>query len=215
MTTLSMPVIVAESNGLFQLMARWLTTAVLATLTTAALFYIMQQLIATDYQEPIETLPLPVSEIFKEDDVIDIEYEDVPEQIEVVPPPETMEIKLSVDTTPHDGTDLGIEFVPVDEDDLGYGNPFGNHVVPLAKVSPKYPLYPLQRGIEGYVVVRFDVSAIGFTENIQVLTSVPEGTFDRSAIRAVEKWRYKTPEVDGNPQGQRNITEKISFTLQK
>ena len=69
-------------------------------------------------------------------------------------------------------------------------------VVPYLQLQPDYQRRALMRGIEGYVDLAFDVTAAGATTNIRVIEAQPEGIFERSAIRAVAKLKYKMPITD-------------------
>ena len=88
-------------------------------------------------------------------------------------------------------------------------------VVPYLKLQPEYPSRALTRGIQGYVDLAFDITAAGTTSNIRVLQAQPEGIFERAAIRALEKWKYRVPIVDDRPQGQVDMMTRMSFELEK
>ena len=53
-----------------------------------------------------------------------------------------------------------------------------------------YPLEAAEKGIEGFVRMAFNINQRGKVDNIEVLKSVPEGVFDREAVRALAKWKY-------------------------
>ena len=91
----------------------------------------------------------------------------------------------------------------------------GNQLLPYLKVAPQYPTRALSRGIEGFVDVYFNVSAIGRTENISVTYSEPSSVFDRASIKAVGQWKYKPRHVDGAPVATYGLKERIRFTIEK
>ena len=66
-------------------------------------------------------------------------------------------------------------------------------------VEPKFPRRALDQGLEGWVDVRFLVTAEGETAEIEVLDAEPGGAFDEAAVDAVERWRFKPRRVDGEP----------------
>ncbi|MCP5045038.1 MAG: energy transducer TonB [bacterium] len=70
--------------------------------------------------------------------------------------------------------------------------------VPLVRVEPTYPPRAQRAGIEGHVDLRFDITAAGTVEDVEVIAAKPPGVFDREAIRAVRKWRYN-PTLQANP----------------
>lgn len=95
------------------------------------------------------------------------------------------------------------------------GNISDGDYLPIVKVAPQYPRRAAQRGIEGYVVVEFSVNKAGVVIDPVVVESEPEGVFDRAAINAAKKFKYKPRIVDGQAievQGVRNI---IRFQLDK
>lgn len=58
-----------------------------------------------------------------------------------------------------------------------------------------YPEAARARGIEGRVVVRYDVTADGSVVNAVVEAAEPPGMFDEAALNAVRSWRFR-PRVD-------------------
>jgi len=65
--------------------------------------------------------------------------------------------------------------------------------------QPTYPSRAAARSIEGYVVVGFSVSPAGEVYDEYILESEPSGTFDRSALKAIKKFKYRARTVDGKP----------------
>ena len=86
--------------------------------------------------------------------------------------------------------------------------------VPLSQLPPQYPYKAAQRGIEGWVRVEFDVTATGSVENVEVLESDPPGVFDKAAIRAVSRWRFKPRMVNGEAVPGK-ATQVVDFRLEK
>lgn len=86
---------------------------------------------------------------------------------------------------------------------------------PLVKVAPVYPRNALRRGIQGYVVVQFDVTEKGRVKKPVVIESKPYGIFDRSAINAVKKFRYRPRIVDGSPVRVEGAQHRIVFSIEE
>ncbi|WP_201154616.1 energy transducer TonB [Rhodothalassium salexigens] len=82
---------------------------------------------------------------------------------------------------------------------------------PLVRVSPIYPMAARIRKITGYVLVEFDVTREGAVANARVIGSEPVGLFDKAALEAIQKWRYKPKLVDGTPQPVPNMLIKLTF----
>lgn len=96
---------------------------------------------------------------------------------------------------------------------LGIAPPSDADVVPLVRVQPMYPHTAAQRGIEGWVTVEFDISVIGRVKDPKVVSSEPPRIFDREALRAIRKWKYKPKVQDGTAVERKGIRVKLEFTL--
>ncbi len=57
--------------------------------------------------------------------------------------------------------------------------------------APSYPRAAERREIEGHVVVRYNVTADGAIDGVEVVEATPAGVFERSVMRALEGWRYE------------------------
>jgi len=116
-----------------------------------------------------------------------------------------------------DGFDIGGFDIGSDLNvDAGLGGGSGDgEYLPIVKVAPTYPRRAAQRGIEGYVVVEFTVSKLGTVINPMVIESDPPNIFDRAALSAAKKFKYK-PKIENGKAievpGVRNI---IRFELDK
>lgn len=64
---------------------------------------------------------------------------------------------------------------------------------------PAYPQSLANRGVEGYVVVGFSVSASGQVYDPFIIESEPARIFDRSALTAIAKFKYKARVVNDKP----------------
>lgn len=81
---------------------------------------------------------------------------------------------------------------------------------------PDYPKLAERRDIEGWVNVQFDIDTKGEPINILALASEPPETFDKAAIKSVEKSRFSPArnETTGLPVITENVTMKINFKLE-
>lgn len=78
---------------------------------------------------------------------------------------------------------------------------------PLHREAPEYPRQAALSGVQGCVVVAFDVRRDGLTDNFEVLDAKPPGVFVESALLALRDWRY--PERDEPIR----LQQTIDFTL--
>lgn len=85
--------------------------------------------------------------------------------------------------------------------------------LPIVKVAPIYPRRAQSRGIEGYVIVEFTVAKNGAVRNPVVVEAQPEGIFEKAALDAAAKFKYKARVVDGEPVEVAGVQNKITFKL--
>ncbi len=62
------------------------------------------------------------------------------------------------------------------------------------------------------MLVEFTITEDGGVEDPDVLESEPRRMFDRNAIRAILKWKFKPRIIDGKPV-RRRATQRIDFEL--
>jgi protein TonB len=86
--------------------------------------------------------------------------------------------------------------------------------LPIVRVAPVYPARALSRGLEGFVDLSFTVTTTGSVEDPIVLQST-SSLFERAAIRAVLKFKYKPRVVDGVPVSVPGVKTRISFQLEE
>ena len=85
---------------------------------------------------------------------------------------------------------------------------------PIFQVTPQYPRRAAERGIEGCVVLRYVVTEVGSVRDPEVIKSIPQGIFDRAAIRAALRYKYKPLIRDGNAVEVEGVTQRITFVLE-
>jgi len=85
--------------------------------------------------------------------------------------------------------------------------------LPIMMVAPDYPVRAARRGIEGYVVLEFTISASGQVVNARVVEAVPPGVFDRAALRAVQRYKYKPRVTGGKALATQGVLHRISFDM--
>ena len=66
---------------------------------------------------------------------------------------------------------------------------------------------------KGYVKLSFDIDESGNPINIKILDASPKQVFDRSAIKALTKWKYKPKFVDGVAVVQKDLEVRLDFKL--
>ena len=85
-------------------------------------------------------------------------------------------------------------------------------LISIVRVQPAYPVNQQTRGIEGWVDVRFDVMTNGLVTNIEVTRSSHKA-FEKAAIQAAQRFRFKAPVVNGVPQIATGIDYRFRFEM--
>jgi protein TonB len=87
--------------------------------------------------------------------------------------------------------------------------------VPLVRVSPQYPARAMQRGVEGWVHLRFTVTEAGAVKDAVVVAAEPANYFEQAALTAVGKYRYKPKIDDGRAVERPGVELVMSFRLER
>lgn len=69
-------------------------------------------------------------------------------------------------------------------------------LVPLERVTPRYPYAALTRGQGGYVEMEVTIDERGKPTHIRIVDSFPRGVFDRDALASVSQWKFQPRIVD-------------------
>jgi protein TonB len=79
-------------------------------------------------------------------------------------------------------------------------------------VPAKYPLEAARNGEQGWVDVAFTVNPDGSVSDVHVTDAEPRRVFDRAAIDAVSRWRFKPALINGTPTAV-VVKRRIEFKL--
>jgi protein TonB len=198
------------------MIARVLFAIPLGTAVTMGLLFIMQLMIATGSEAVTD------SRTFKVVDFVRVERDQVaalkerkperPAEPELPPERPRPEAGGSFDTSlgiTVSAPDLGLN---ANTGRLGFGVGDGEYL-PIVKVSAVYPTRALARRLEGYVVVEFNVTPSGAVKDVVVVEST-EPLFEKPAIEAALKFKYKPRVVDGVPVEVLGVRNKIVFAME-
>ena len=92
------------------------------------------------------------------------------------------------------------------------GSSVEGDIIPIVVIRPLYPREAAISGIEGWVKVEFTITAIGTVKNPKVIDAKPLRMFNREAIRAILKWKFK-PRIVSGVAVERRATQVIDFNL--
>lgn len=85
-------------------------------------------------------------------------------------------------------------------------------IIPVVVIRPMYPREAAMTGTEGWVKVEFTITEAGTVKDPRVVDAQPPRIFNREAIRAILKWKFKPRVVEGVAV-ERRATQVIDFTL--
>ena len=85
-------------------------------------------------------------------------------------------------------------------------------IIPVVIIRPMYPREAAISGTQGWVKVEFTITEAGTVKDPQVIEADPPRVFNREAIRAILKWKFKPRVVEGIAV-ERRATQIIDFTL--
>lgn len=66
-------------------------------------------------------------------------------------------------------------------------------LTPLRMRKPVYPAGALEKGIEGKVVIEFNLASDGSVQDMRVVSADPAGVFEQAALVAMRGWVYSVP----------------------
>ncbi len=197
-------------------MARFAVSVAVGLVTTLLLFLLMQALIKSDTN--------PFTDPGKGDILSFVRLEEEvtipPPRDPPKPPPTPEEMpperpKVEYDEFGKRGFEIGPEPVPPGRDGpIRPGFVADGDYLPIVKVKPVYPRRAQQRGIEGYVLLEFVVTTSGAVRDPVVIEASPPGIFDRSAIQAALKFKYKPRVANGERMEVSGVRNLILFKLQ-
>jgi len=198
--------------------SRYAVGVVLSAVITSLLFFLMQALIKSDKSPFTDEKGGKIVDFVRVDEDQDVEVKvrkPKPPPPPDEPPPNAP--KPSFDQSAQSvGVAIGQADVKVDLNMQGTGGfSSDGEYLPIVKVAPVYPRRAQERGIEGYVLLEFFVTATGAVRDPVVIEADPPGIFDRAAIQAALKFKYKPKVVDGEAVEVAGVRNLIKFELEK
>ena len=200
------------------MLGRYVISIVVGSIVTVSLLFVMQLLIVTGKQaltDPRERHKLEFVRVKRNENlnVEDIVPEKPPKPPET--PPETP--PQDMDNVNPDAPTINVA-PPTVSANTDIGGPGGMKIaegdyLPIVRVAPVYPARALSRGLEGFVDLSFTVTTTGTVKDPIVIQST-SSLFERAAVRAVLKFKYKPRVVDGVPVDVPGVKTRISFQLE-
>ncbi len=193
-----------------------LIAIVLGGCATFALFILMAKLIETNETSAPPVALEPIGNIvFEEPDEKIISRTKI-KPIKEVPPPPITPTPLSDPITSEEGFAVNVEINnTIDKITLSpnLGISGDGSARPIVRVTPKYPPDAAQKGLQGWVALSFNIAPDGSVVDIQVVDGQPKKVFNREAIRALKKWKYKPSFENGRAVTQQGMQVVLDFKL--
>jgi protein TonB len=198
---------------------RYAFSIVIGVVVTMSLLFLMQVLIATGKQaltKPRDRAKLEFVRV-KRNEALNTE-DFTPEK-----PPKPPETPPETPPQDMDNIDPSAPTInvapPAVSAETSIGGPGGMNIaegdyLPIVRVAPVYPARALSRGLEGYVDMAFTVTTTGTVKDPVVVFST-SSLFERAAVRAVLKFKYKPRVVDGVPVEVPNVKTRITFKIEE
>ena len=192
--------------------------AVAAVPIALGLFYLMQSLIDTQFeQEDVKTRK--IADIVVPDKVIETNLKEVlPEKVEDPdePPPdmEPLDFDMDVDMNSANMAPTVAMNGSINASGLSSGD---GEYLPIVKVAPIYPRRAQTRGISGTCIVTYTVTTTGAIRDPYIENETdcsPKGIFERASIKAALKFKYKPRVVDGEAIEVAGVRNKFTYELE-
>lgn len=199
-----------------KMIARFITATATGMVITAFLIFVMNYLI--EVSEAIESKPrdrMSLDFLPQIDDTV-VQVDEPPPVMPdppVAPPPLVPPTELSPETEligiprPPPAQPVNTRISAI----LGTAN---NPLINIIAVQPNYPAAASQRGLEGHVIVVFDVTEMGTVSNVVVVES-SSSVFNKAAIDAAYRFRYKARMIDGVPHGSSGLRKLFRFEMEQ
>jgi len=196
------------------MITRYASAVTSGTVITFGLLFVMQSLIALQPAVVVE----PTTRIGV--DWINKKIPDPP----LVPEPEPIDKEKLTETTdlpdrqPSSG---GNEILTVPKFGVApptkygipdFAKPADGPLVALVRVSPEYPARARAKGMEGQVLVQFDVTDQGYAVNVVVLES-SSSIFDHAAVAAAKRFKFKPRVVNGQALPSYGVRNVFTFQM--
>jgi periplasmic protein TonB len=191
-------------------------SAFVSALITISLLWIMHYLIATGVTAFSE------EKTFRFVDFVRVQREErtqvKDDRVERPPEPQApppMQPERQMDDLDADSTAIAVNAPRVQHDtSIGRDGFFSDgEYMPIVQVAPRYPPRAAERGMEGYVVLEFVVTRQGTVRDPVVIES-SSSLFDRAAMDAVQRFRYRPRVIDGEPVEVPGVRFRITFELE-
>jgi periplasmic protein TonB len=202
---------------------RYGTSILLGGLAAFVVLSVMQELVTREPPEIKDVRGMRIVDFvrLKRESEPEVKKRELPDRAQPERPPPPPEMEMAKGEAPN-ALEIAAS-MPAFEPEMDLaGRPGGGaaagpsdaDVVPLVRVSPQYPARALQRGVEGWVQLRFTITEAGTVKDVAIVKAEPSSYFEEAATSAVRKYKYKPKIVDGKAVERPGVEIILSFRLQ-
>jgi len=192
---------------------RYGASVALAAVVTFSLFFLMQALIASSRNVLNDETRGRILKMVRVEREETLQRKDVnqrpPEQIK---PPKIETPKTSASQAGQTLYSFVLNFGKEGVAGLGIGKGDGEYL-PIVNVAPPYPERAAAQGIEGYALIELTVNTDGTVKDPVVIEAEPNGYFERAALNAAQKLRFKPRIINGQPVEVPGVRYRFIFDL--
>lgn len=196
---------------MFRSVISLLTSAVVTT----GLIYGMYALIATDdpQLEEKESLKLPDFVHVPKNEELQVIAAKPKRPDEILDQPDIPDVEIKADRVDiNTNLSLGSVKVGINRELKGFNSNDGEYL-PIFRAPPVYPRRALDRGLCGWVDLSYTVTSTGTVRDPFVTASTSK-TFERAALKAALKYKYKPRQLDGKSVDVPGVTVRIKFEIE-
>jgi periplasmic protein TonB len=191
--------------------------ALLAIPVAGGLFFIMQYLIASADPKIDDSKQRKLADIHMPEREIDTNVkEQKPDKVEdpEEPPPDldTPDVDMDMDVEVLNVAPQAQVDVSISSSGMATGD---GEYLPIVKVAPIYPRRAQTRGITGYCIVEYTVTASGAIRDPVAVDCDPAGVFESASLKASLKFKYKPRVVDGVAIEVAGVQNKFTYELEQ
>lgn len=187
-----------------------------AATVSAMVFYGMSQLVGQQTASYVKTSsPMPVDIVAPRDEKPAQDRETLPPKPVMMPPQAPPVMAMDPLSSSLDGVKLDVTVPPV-AIAKGESGPMAapeQDATPVVRMEPKYPVDAARDGVEGWVELRFSIDTAGQVQDVQVVNAEPRRIFDKAAVQALKRWKYRPKVVDGKAIAQTGLAVRLDFNL--
>ncbi len=202
------------------MLLRYVVSFGLAAFVTFGLFFMMQSLISMQGKGATDTSKRGSLDFvrLKRESATESRKRKLPKKEENKPPPPPPDLSMAKAPNPGGDTvsiampEIGADFALSGGMNLGNA-PADTEATPILRVPAMYPPRAAERGIEGWVDVEFTITPTGAVANPVVVASHPSSIFNRAALRAIKKFKYRPKIEDGVGVSQHGMRTRMTFDL--